>query len=334
MRLGKIFKTAMAATALAGAAAPGSTEQQAPAATQARSSTRLVLLGTAGGPVPRAQRSQPANLLQVGDRIYIIDTGEGVVRQLTAAGFQPKEVQSIFLTHLHMDHVAGLAPLMGMSWVARANRPMLVHGPTGTKALVEGALQYMAGPEALFAAQIPPGPTMPELIKAQEISGAGPVVIFQDDRVKVTAMRNSHYDTMDAAKLPKGAASYSYRFDTADRSVVFTGDSGPSDAIAQLAKGADILVSEVIDLPGTMNFMGRVYRVPPSALKPVADHMEKEHLVPEEIGRLAAKAGVGMVVLSHFVMGLDDETDLRAYSDGVRKYFKGPVALGRDLSEF
>lgn len=328
------FALALLAGSALSMAAAGGAQSPAPQAAQAGSSTRFILLGTAGGPVPRVQRSQPANLLDVGGRIYLIDAGDGVMRQLAAAGYRPGDVQTVFLSHLHLDHVAGLSTLLGMNWVSRANKPMTIHGPVGTKALVEGARAYLAQPEALFTAQIPPGPSIATITEAREIAGSGPVVIFQDDRLKVTAVENSHYDTMDPAKLPKGAKSFAYRFDTADRSIVYTGDSGPSEAMEKLAQGADILVSEVIDLPGTMAFLSRQYKVSPAVLQPQIDHMEKEHFTPEEIGRMAARAGVGMVVLTHIVMGFDTETDMRAYTEGVRRHFKGPVVIGRDLNEY
>ena len=224
--------------------------------------------------------------------------------------------------------------MMGVNWTARTGKPITIYGPTGTKALVDGALRYMAGPEALFAAQIPPGPHMSETVYAKEILGDGPVVVFQDDRVKITAVRNTHYATIDGDRLLQGAASYSFRFDAPDRSIVFTGDSGPSDDIVQLARGADILVSEVIDLPGSIRSLSNQYHMPPEAMKTLADRFKMEHLEPEEIGKIAARAGVRMVVLSHVVPGLDTETDMRVYSDGVRRQFKGPVVVGQDLSEF
>lgn len=316
-------------------AAPAWPEKAPPPPTAAtRLVTRLVLLGTAAGPVPRALRSQPANLVQVGERNYLVDAGEGVVRQLAALGLQPRNIDTVFLTHLHMDHVAGLAPLIGMRWVARARGQITVYGPAGTAKLVEGALDSMAEPEALSVAEMPPGPRMAKTVRAVDEQGDGPVVWFQDDRVRVTAVANSHYQTIAPALLPPGARSYALRFDTPDRTIVFTGDSGPSDAIAKLAKGADILVSEVIDLPATMAFVARQYHVAPAAMAPQVRHMSEEHLTPEEIGKIANRAGVKMVVLTHFAPGLDTETDMRTYTAGVRVFFKGPVVAGRDLDEF
>ena len=137
-----------------------------------------------------------------------------------------------------------------------------------------------------------------------------------------------------ALRLPPGARSYSLRFDTPDRSIVVTGDSGPSDAIAKLAKGADILVSEVIDPAGALALSASRFHFSPAQMAPLVRHMSKEHLTPEEIGKIANRAGVKMVVLTHFSPGFDTETDMRRYTAGVRLFFKGPVVAGRDLDEF
>jgi ribonuclease BN (tRNA processing enzyme) len=327
---------ALAATMLIGAgplfARPdSSTPENAPSAARG---TRLVLLGTAGGPIPRVNRAQPANLVDVNGRLYLIDAGDGVARQLALAGFQPKDIDRLFITHLHMDHMAGLAPLMAFRWVARPARQIEIYGPAGTRAVTDGAAQYLAIPEAVFAAQLPPGHSLKDMMIVAEIDQPGPTTIYQDELVKVTAVENSHYDTMDKARPFAGSKSFAYRFDTPDRSIVFTGDSGPSASIERLASGADLLVSEVIDVPASIRFLKAQFKVPEEHLKAEIDHMTHEHLTPEEIGKMASRAGVKMVVLTHAVMGFDAETDLRAYTDGVRKHYAGPVIMGRDLSEY
>jgi ribonuclease BN (tRNA processing enzyme) len=303
-------------------------------AKDAPTSTRLVLLGTAGGPIARAKRSQPANLLEVGDHLYLVDAGDGVVGQLAKLGISPTAVSSVFITHLHMDHIAGLATLTSFGWVARRKDPIRIYGPIGLKSVMNGVAHYMAIPESIFAAELPPGPSLASTWSAEEIAGHGPNVIYQDSCVKVTAVENSHYQTIDRKRFAVDSRSYALRFDTPNRSIVFTGDSGPSQDIINLAKGADILVSEVIDVADAINLLGRQYHVPASQLEPQLAHMRSEHLSPEDVGHIAAEAGVKMVVLSHIVLGGDDDSDLRHYSDGVRNFFKGPVIVGQDLDQF
>jgi ribonuclease BN (tRNA processing enzyme) len=127
--------------------------------------------------------------------------------------------------------------------------------------------------------------------------------------------------------------SYSLRFDTPGRSVVFSGDTGPSEALKRLAADADVLVCEVLDLEATMKEVETTMKLPPAMVPALRRHMAEQHLSPEQVGQLAQKARVKMVVLTHFSPGLDGETDVSRYVDGVRKHFKGPVIAGRDLLE-
>ncbi|ROT97584.1 MBL fold metallo-hydrolase [Altererythrobacter sp. FM1] len=309
-------------------------EESAVSTTEA---TRIITLGTVAGPIALVKRSGSANVLQVGSRIYLIDAGPGVSHQLAMAGVQPAQIDRIFLTHLHFDHVAGLAPLLGYAWIARTGKPIEIYGPPATSTFVSDAEKYLSIPEGIYTAQIPPSPTIADLVKPHDVDVTGPSVIYEDDKVRVTAVENTHYSAMPDGRRPLGAArSYSYRFDTPDRSVVFTGDTGPSDAVVELAKGADVLVSEVLDLEGVIALMKKTAfaGATDAELKPTIDHQREEHLTPTEVGRLAARAGVKMVVLTHVGPGSDNETDMRQYTQGVRDVFDGVVVIARDGSEF
>jgi len=183
-------------------------------------------------------------------------------------------------------------------------------------------------------ATTPPGPILEQMVVAKEETLTGPRVIFEDANVKVTAVTNSHYITLDESQNPSGTQSWSLRFDTPDRSIVFTGDTGPSESLVELAKDADILVSEVIDIEQALAWVQRKYRMPETATAPLVTHMRKQHLTPEDVGKIATAAGVRMVVLSHIVMAPDAEKDLRHFTDRVRLEYDGPVLAGNDLQEF
>ncbi len=305
----------------------------APASPSATSGTRVILLGTAAGPIPRTQRAQPANLITVQGRPYLIDAGNGVARQLALAGYAPSDVRTVFITHHHIDHNADMGALMSFAWLEDAKRndktvaPMRFYGPTATTDLVKAAYDFLSVSERIFRAGVPMPPAAGRFV-GHDIAGEG--VFYRDDRLTVTAVENTHYHG-----ATKGEdKSYSYRFDTSDRSVVFCGDSGPSEALTQLAKGADLLVCEVNDLDDAMKELAATTRMPPQALQAVRKHMAEQHLTPEDVGMLAHKAGVKQVVLTHISPGLDGETDERRYTDGVRKHFTGPVTAGRDLMAF
>lgn len=303
-----------------------------------REGNRLVLLGTQGGPIPNPYRAQPATLLDVDGQLYLIDTGAGVSRQLTAAGYQPVQLQSIFLTHHHIDHTSGLASLMSFRWFSagvggQQTPPLRIFGPPGTRYFVDASLDYLSVSERIFntIGKLPASRTMFEARDFQESEIGLEKIVYEDDTVKVSAVENSHY--LSASTGPDGVRdmSLSYRFDWPGGSVVFSGDTGPSDALADLAKGADILVSE-IDLffaePPLPDAVG--LRIDPARKEEMRAHHTKGHLTPRALGELARQAGVKTIVLTHLVPGIQTETVGR-YAERVAEYFHGEVVLGEDL---
>src|SRR5215472_11274248 len=228
--------------------------QAAPVAA-ADHTTRLILLGTAAGPIPRTLRSQPANLLIVDGRPYLIDTGNGVARQLVMAGFEPADVRYIFITHHHIDHNADLGALISFDWAEDYQRnaasapPVQIYGPPSTTFLVQAALDYLSVAERIFSAGMPIFDAKGRF-QAHDIDHDG--LVYTDDRVRVTATENTHFHQPSSSPTYGKDRSYSYRFDTPGRSVVFTGDTGPSEAVTKLAEGADVLVTEIEDIETMM----------------------------------------------------------------------------------
>lgn len=309
----------------------GDRDPQSVAAAQ----TRITLLGTGGGPVAKRSRSQPATLLQVGVKSYLIDAGDGVLRQLAFAGLKPDAIDAVFLTHMHFDHTAGLPAFMALDWVGRRNDTVSVYGPPGTEKFVRDAVNLFQGGADLFHLQQPRLPRLSSLFEAHDIAITGPSEVYCDGTIRIVAVANSHYSTMQLTEHEYGFdRSYSYRIETGDRVIVFTGDSGPSPALEELARDADILVSEVIDLPAIINLLRMRSEATGVDQTEQIDHMIKEHLTPEEVGKLASRAGVKLVVLSHFAEPADDDAERPKFLEAVRKHFHGQVVAGRDLDTF
>jgi ribonuclease BN (tRNA processing enzyme) len=297
--------------------------------------TRVVTLGTGGGPRIRVERSQPSNLLIVDDRAYFIDVGHGALRQLADIGMQPKDVGKVFITHLHVDHMSDLAALMAYDYSNQREETVDIYGPPGTEQTVKNGIAFLAIPGMIYAKQIPLPKTMPELFAAHDLDVGCPAVVYQDDKVRVIAVENTHYQEMKFAPESYGhSKSYSYRFETPDRVVVFTGDTGPSKNLETISKGADILVSEAIDIDAVRKAVARAFKGSPEELQPLIDHQEKEHIRPEDIGKLATKAGVKMVVLTHLAGAPDVPFNPLVFSSGVRKNFSGTVVVAQDLDQF
>jgi ribonuclease BN (tRNA processing enzyme) len=146
-----------------------------------------------------------------------------------------------------------------------------------------------------------------------------PGIILENDDVKVSTCKVRH---------PPIEQAYAYRFDARDRSIVISGDTTYSPELAQFAKGADVLVHEVMYLPGIEALVRRI----PDA-KRLREHLLAAHTVCADVGKIAAQAGVKTLVLSHFVPGDDASITDEQWSADVRKEFKGQIIVGRDLME-
>jgi len=300
------------AAALAAAAALPSIGLAQPA-----TRTRLVLLGTGGGPrVTPKGRAKPANLLVVGDVPYVIDCGEGVALQLVRAGVALDKLRYVFLTHHHSDHNLDYGNLIYDGWVAGLRTPVDAYGPAPIREVTEDYwrlnrfdIETRIADEGRI--------DLRKLVTVHEFAENGPVM--QNADVKVSAARVRH---------PPITQTYAYRFDAADRSIVFSGDTTYSPELIALAKGADVLVSEAMHLAGLERLLAKV----PNASN-LRAHLLASHIVTEDLGRLAAEAGVKKLVMSHLVPGDDPSITDAMWTEGVRKHFGGEIVVGRDLME-
>lgn len=297
--------------------------------------TSVVLLGTAAGPIIKRYRSQPASLLIVNGARYLIDCGEGTLSQLAHLDLQAADINRVFLTHMHFDHTADLGSLLAFNWISPKAQPVQVYGPPGTQKYVEASVEAFKVARDLFREFVPDRMDDDKIASAIARPISGPTVIYQDTNVKVTAIANSHYDAIKPSFKSYGAPqSYSYRFETTDRVIVFSGDTGPSQALVELAKGADILVAETIDPVVIAAVAESSAGYSKERREGVITHYTRQHLVPEEVGKLAAEAKVGMVVLNHLAFSQDKEGGAHNFLAGVRSTYSGPVIVGHDFDQF
>ena len=338
---------------------------------------RLILLGTAGASSPKATRSGYANAIVVGDVAYLVDCGEGVHRQAWRSGIsvhpqrRPKggsTIRSIFVTHLHSDHVIDLANVLLGYWPTQrldvfgpgeAGLPITPYPPDrvvpvlfptaptpGIRGFIEKQFEAFAYninvriadegradlTEKVFVHElgVAHDDYRPDIDLGVVAGGASmvtaappmdPVEILPLDEngVRVTAILVQHAPVFPAL---------AYRFDTPSGSVVFSGDTGPCDNVVRLAQGADYLVHEVIDVGFIANLVTKL----PNRDN-IIKHLTESHTSPEDAGRIAARAGVQTLVLSHLVPGdseiAEDKWEARAGAE-----FDGRVICGVDLDQF
>jgi ribonuclease BN (tRNA processing enzyme) len=317
------------------ALAGGSWAQSNSGASPPKTGTRLITLGTRAGPTPTVGRAQSSNLLIVNGALYVIDAGDGVTRRLTRLKTDFRDIENIFITHPHSDHTSGLGALMSDIYEANRIKPVNIYGPAGTQASVLGLLQYLTVNSDI---RISDGTRIVPVTDVFNGHDTDVGAIFRDANVKVTAVENTHFHFKPGSPGYGKYKSYSYRFDAPDRSLVFTGDTGPSDSVTELARGADLLVSEVnssIDEYKERQIKtGRWQAMTPEQQAGTIRHMTEEHLTTEEVGKMAARAGVKTVVLTHLPATADPKDDYQRFIGQVQKQFSGTVLIANDLMEF
>jgi ribonuclease BN (tRNA processing enzyme) len=278
--------------------------------------TRLILLGTGGGPRPRKGSSAPAQVLISNDAAYVIDCGDGVARQLVIAGVSLTQIRSIFITHHHSDHNADYGNLILLAWTAGLRSRVDTWGPPPLQRMTELFFElnsYDIDTRIADEGRVPLQP----LVHAHELSKGG--IVTQDENVKVTSALVHH---------PPVTPAFAYRFDTADRSIVISGDTAPTKSLVELAQGADVLVHEALFVPGVDRMVARVPNAP-ALRRSILSH----HTSAEDAGRVAQEASVKRLVLSHLVPADDPQISERIWIDAARKHFDGEIVVAKDLLE-
>ena len=280
------------------------------------STTKVVLLGT-GTPNPEPDRSGPAVAIVVNETAYLVDFGPGVVRR--AAAMSPDyggEIEALnverlkvaFLTHLHSDHTAGLADLILTPWVAGRDEPLELYGPDGITDMADHILKAYEADIRYRLDGLEPANDQGWRVNAHTLDDG---VVYEDDNVKVEAFRVRHGTWENA---------FGFRFTTADRVIVISGDVAPDPVVEEYASGADVLVHEVYSDSGFARrdpFWQEYHRT--------------NHTAASELGDMASRAKPGLLVLYHVLFwGSTEETII----EEVRENYDGELAFGHDLDIF
>jgi ribonuclease BN (tRNA processing enzyme) len=311
--------------------------------------TELVLLGTAGAPLPVVGRGGVSSALVVDERVFVIDCGRGSPSAFAGAGLDFSRLEAVFITHLHADHIGDLAGMLLYPWGVRENAdgpipPIHVYGPSRPEALPEGdalfhrettiypeqptpsasdLVQSILAGYAYHLNVMPLDAHMPDagaLVRGIDIHVPArmegiprvPVAVFDDGAVRVTAVAVTHGHAVPAL---------GYRFDTADGSVVFSGDTTVNDDLIALAQGADILIHQVADL-------GYLQRHGTTGAE--LDRMAALHTDVTEVGGVAERAGVHELVLSHYLPADPAAVTESEWAERAGLGFSGITTAGRD----
>lgn len=266
----------------------------------------VTLLGT-GSPMIDPNRAGPATLVRAGGQTFLVDAGRGVLMRAAAVGVGAADITALLLTHLHSDHITDLTDVITTRWITTFTRtPLRVIGPPGTAAVVEATLAALA-PDIGYRIGHHADITEPPSVEVEEVTDG---VVWGGDGVRISVGPTDHRPV---------EPTIGFRVEFEGASVVLAGDSVPCASLDALAAGADALVHTVIrkDL---------VRLVPNQRLRDILDY----HSSVEQAANTAARAGVGTLILTHYVPPLapGQEDAWRALA---ATEFDGTVELGDDL---
>lgn len=267
---------------------------------------KVTLLGT-GSPEPRMDRFGPSILVEAGKQKLLFDCGRGATQRIEQLKVPFAEVDALFLTHLHSDHVIGIPDLWLIGWPRGRKSPFRVWGPEGTKEMMahlEQAYQFDIHIRRDVDEKLP---AQGVVVEAKDIEQG---VVYENGGIKITAFAVDH-------GLVKPALGY--RIDFKGHSVVLSGDTRPSENLIRFSEGTDVLIHEVMDPEA---FRARNPSVTSERAQRVAEH----HTTPEQAGTVFARVKPKLAVYSHIVPG--DTTDLIPLT---RKTYSGPLEVGEDL---
>lgn len=283
-----------------------------PTRASAARETRVVLLGTKGGPTPSQFRAPACVAIVLDGALYLVDCPNGVAGQLAKAGIGLDQLSQVFVTHNHSDHVLDAGSLLVLAWASGLTSPVTLHGPPPLKSIVDHSIAASSYDIAARMREEGRSQLRP-LAQVREHASGG--LVCRDTRVTVTSTTVDHYTVKPAL---------AYRFDTPARSIVVSGDTTYSEHLLRLADGADLLIHEAMYPPAVDQLAG--------GNRSLKDHLMRSHSTTEQVGLLAARAGVKKLVLSHLVPAFPSITD-EMWLEGVRKNFKGVAVVGRDLQD-
>lgn len=293
---------------------------------------RIDLLGSAAA-LPDPDRNHTGIAVTVEGRTYLVDCGHGATLQLMRNNIDHVEIDHVFLTHLHYDHVADFPYFMISSWMCDRRNAPVVFGPPGTDAFVGHLFENGAFATDIRARAAYPKRQANLHVLRPEIRTVTPGLVYEDEHLRVLAEPADHIP-------PDVCECYAFRFEAGGKSFVYSSDTRPVDAIERLATGADLLVHDCTFPRSALEFRDKV-GVGTSA-----------HTSPADLGALAARAGVKALVPYHF--GHFDTTNpvlrkhlaihmpinlagpdlLDEVVSDIRRFYDGPVHLARDGLRF
>ncbi len=278
------------------------------------SANYVALLGTKGGPAIRPGSTMPtSNMIQLNDKLAVVDCGLGVTRGLVDQGINLKDIDLIFITHMHSDHYLELGPLLHTAWTAGLKDKVSIYGPPGIQDYWDNFLSSMKA-DIDLRIEDEGRPDLRTLIKITNIEEGG---IYSESHFTVTSMRNVHPPLTD---------TFALRFQSSDKAIVFSGDTAYLPALADFAKDADVLIHEAMLEEALGPLMARIGNADDRLMK----HWLRSHTFAHDAGKIATAAGVKALALNHLIPSDDPDFTDEHWHTAVKPEWSGKLYIGKD----
>ncbi|MFT5578833.1 MAG: ribonuclease Z [Paraglaciecola psychrophila] len=289
-----------------------------------------ITLCGAGGPLPDPERSGPCVAVVAGKQLLVVDAGTNGVRNLARLRYPVGEIEAVFLTHFHSDHIDGLGELATLRWVQGNNTaPLPVYGPTGLAAVVDGFNQVYAHDSIHrndhHGDSVTPISGHGMVATTFPLPDAGAATtVYERDGVTVQMIATDHFPVTPAV---------AYLFSYGGRQVLISGDTNKSATVEHYAKGIDLLVHEALSPTLVKTMAAASGRVGNTSLTKIMVDILDYHASPVEAAETARDAGVGHLLYYHVVPPLVLPGSEAVWLEGVDEIFSD-YTLGRDGSSF
>lgn len=289
-----------------------------------------VSLCGSGSPLPSPDRAGPCALITAGRHSYVVDVGEGSVRNIARMGYGAARVEAVFLTHFHSDHIDSLGALMLQRWGGGAKTvPLDVYGPAGVATVAAGFNAAYSIDRGYRIAHHGPLVIPPSGFGLKPMTIAAPangdsVPVFTANGLQVFAFVVDHRPVEPA---------YGYLFVYKGRRIVISGDTRPTASVERAAHGADVLVHEAL-ADNMVRLQQKAARdAGRTNLEHVFHDIQGYHTTPQQAADLAERAGVKTLLLTHIVPPLPYAILEVPFLGDARSRFRGDLVVGHDGDE-
>jgi ribonuclease Z len=280
----------------------------------------------AGSPMPDEKRGGPCTLVIAGQQLFVFDTGNTSARNINKMGFNAGNIQGIFLTHFHSDHIDGLGELLLQRWVSNSNaQPVNVHGPEGVATVVNGFMQAYSLDRGYRVAHhgdaVLPQSGFGAVPKTFGLQDDKATLVFESADTQIYAFSVSHAPIHPAV---------GYKVVYKDRSMVISGDTTPSAHVEREAKGVDVLMHEAMSMEMMTFLQEGAHAAKRDKLEQLMKDITNYHTSPVEAAQIANKAEVGYLMLHHIAPPLPLPGLVDVFLKGTDKAFKGKIQVAKD----